>query len=204
MRARTPHTLLTIAAAGAALALSACVTETVPLSSANKPANTLKNDPSKPYAGGPLNTSGTGPGNVAAAGPAGTTVNTHVAAAIKPLGSITYDGLTLPLITPDGKWIVTQIGPVPAWEAVLAEPGATPQLGASIRVFRVIDAPPSPPLPPLRSLLPRPPVRPRTPRPPPRFSWSIGIQLRRSSRISHRSISLHHPPPACCWAGARE
>lgn len=38
------------------------------------------------------------------------------------LGVIPYDGLTLPLLAPDGRAIATQVGPTPEWSEALAEP----------------------------------------------------------------------------------
>lgn len=103
--------------------VGACVTEVVPV----KPANGI--------ATGPLNT--TPP--VATAAPGNASQSSRIAAAIKPIGAVPYDGLTLPLVTPDGRWIVTQIGSIPSWEAVLAEPGAVPVPANAIAAFEIVD-----------------------------------------------------------------
>ncbi len=42
------------------------------------------------------------------------------------LGTVAYDGLTLPLTSPSGRWMVAQEGPPPAWPVVLA---ASAQIG---------------------------------------------------------------------------
>jgi len=52
------------------------------------------------------------------------------------LGDVEYDGLALPLVSPDARFIATQFGPTPPWSAVLAEPGAAASAGV-IRVLRV-------------------------------------------------------------------
>jgi len=53
------------------------------------------------------------------------------------LGDVEYDGLALPLISPDARFIATQVGPTPSWETVLAEPGAVASSG-KIRVLRAL------------------------------------------------------------------
>lgn len=117
--------LLSAAALTVAGGAGGCVTEVVPVKSAGDgPAN------------GPMNTRvpvGT------SLTPSSATSTTRVAAAIKPLGEVPYDGLTLPLVTPDGRWIVTQIGSLPPWESVLAESGATPVPSNAIAAFENVD-----------------------------------------------------------------
>ncbi|HZW07095.1 MAG TPA: hypothetical protein VFF65_08215 [Phycisphaerales bacterium] len=121
----------------------ACVTEVVPAGPSQGPAN-------RPVGSGSV------PHVTATPTPPGATTTTRLAASIKPLGTVPYDGLTLPLVTPDGRWIVTQTGPLPPWEAVLAEPGATPLPANAIAAFEVVDGglrrapwntPPAPPNP---------------------------------------------------------
>lgn len=102
-----------------------CVTEVVPV---------------RPSGGGPAN----GPMNTrvpvgTSLTPSSATSTTRVAAAIRPLGEVPYDGLTLPLVTPDGRWIVTQVGSLPPWESVLAESEAVPVPSSAIVAFEVID-----------------------------------------------------------------
>jgi len=38
---------------------------------------------------------------------------------LQPLGLVTYDGLTLPLVSPDGGWLAAQSGEAPSWSAVI-------------------------------------------------------------------------------------
>ena len=48
--------------------------------------------------------------------------NSRITVAVRPLGSVPFDGLTLPLTSPNGRFIAAQNGPTPGWPAVLAEP----------------------------------------------------------------------------------
>lgn len=138
-----------IAALFVALA-GGCVTEVVPLNPANRPAASIKNAPTD--APGPRADTGRTPATPHGSGvpispgpqapglPAAATATTRVAAAVRPLGSIPYDGLTLPLVTPDGRWIITQTGTPPAWETLLAERGARPAPGADLSIIEAAGA----------------------------------------------------------------
>jgi hypothetical protein len=55
---------------------------------------------------------------------AGDTRTSHVLAEVQPRGTIPYDNMTLPLVSPDGRYIVTQTGLSPEWSSVLAQRGA--------------------------------------------------------------------------------
>ncbi|HYD02041.1 MAG TPA: hypothetical protein VEB22_12505, partial [Phycisphaerales bacterium] len=127
---RPSHALARLLSRAALLALAAgsaaCVTEVVPAGPSQGPANRPVGSGNVPH----VNATPT---------PPGATTTTRLAASIKPLGTIPYDGLTLPLVTPDGRWVVTQTGPLPPWEAVLAEPGAVPLPANAIAAFEVID-----------------------------------------------------------------
>lgn len=52
------------------------------------------------------------------------TLTSRVQVAVVPLGVIGYDGQTLPLVSPDGRFIAVQQGQPPAWETVLAQDSA--------------------------------------------------------------------------------
>lgn len=52
------------------------------------------------------------------------TLTSRVQVAVVPLGVIAYDGQTLPLVSPDGRFIAVQQGQAPAWETVLAQDSA--------------------------------------------------------------------------------
>ncbi|MBC7836098.1 MAG: hypothetical protein H7Y88_13515 [Phycisphaerales bacterium] len=70
---------------------------------------------------------------------ASTTVS-RIQADIKRLGLIPFDGLTLPLTSHDGRWIATQHGPVPSWEAILGFPGSDLSASTRISLFAVSDS----------------------------------------------------------------
>lgn len=55
---------------------------------------------------------------------------------VLPLGDISYDGMTLPLISPDGAFIAVQTGSPPTWDALAA---ARPMIvdGSRIEVFDI-------------------------------------------------------------------
>lgn len=95
------------------------------------------------------------------ASPGGTTTTTHVRTEVIPLGSVAYDGLVLPMVSPGGRWLAVEQGVPPTWEALLAEPGASPPDATTIVVY---------------DLAARPPARVSWPAPPPR-----GLVLGRSS-----------------------
>ncbi|MEE8458588.1 MAG: hypothetical protein V3S08_01875 [Phycisphaerales bacterium] len=43
-------------------------------------------------------------------------------AGVLPLGSVPYDNRSLPRVSPDGRFVATQVGGPPAWETLLASP----------------------------------------------------------------------------------
>lgn len=54
---------------------------------------------------------------------------------IRPLGSIPFDGMVLPLVSPDGRFLATQVGLAPSWDLLLAAPGNTETSGARPVVY---------------------------------------------------------------------
>lgn len=60
------------------------------------------------------------------------------------LGPVEYDGLILPIISPDARFIATQLGPTPDWRTILAERDA-PQPPGEVRILRIAPQQ-SPPL----------------------------------------------------------
>ncbi len=64
-----------------------------------------------------------------------------------PLGSVEYDGQTLPLISPDGRFLAVQMGTPPPWDLVLSIPSRTgeppaPWAGVRLAVYEWVDSPP--------------------------------------------------------------
>lgn len=58
-------------------------------------------------------------------------------AAVQFLGSVPYDNLVLPLVSPDGRYVATQTGEPPLWESVLAESWAIPAAVTQIQIYDV-------------------------------------------------------------------
>ena len=84
----------------------------------------------KPRSGGSVLRSATTPTNVdlpsgPVASPSTNAQNStsRLRIQIRPLGSVPYDGQVLPLVSPDGRFLVTQTGLAPSWDLVLAAPG---------------------------------------------------------------------------------
>lgn len=77
------------------------------------------------------------------ASPGGTTTTTHVRAEVVPLGSVAYDGLVLPMVSPGGRWLAVERGVPPTWETLLAEPGATPPEATLIEAHDLASRPPA-------------------------------------------------------------
>ncbi|MEM1424136.1 MAG: hypothetical protein AAGH64_09050 [Planctomycetota bacterium] len=71
-----------------------------------------------------------------------TRVNASVRAVIEPLGRVPYDGLVLPLVSPDGTRLVTQTGSPPTWNVMLAGPDAGVSLRTRLEVYDITSAPP--------------------------------------------------------------
>jgi hypothetical protein len=53
--------------------------------------------------------------------------------------SVPYDGFTLPLVSPDGRWLATQTGVPPTWPTLLAIAGQTPPRASAIEIW-ALDA----------------------------------------------------------------
>lgn len=133
--------ILTLAAAGL---LAGCVTEQVtpsrgmrvsPTSTTQAPARPL---PTRPAGPGPAPAPYVLPeGPVATPALTGRSTLSRVEVGVVPLGYITYDGQTLPLTSPDGRFIAVQEGEAPTWEVMLAEPGAEPPARTGLAVYQI-------------------------------------------------------------------
>ncbi|MCP3905961.1 MAG: hypothetical protein GY715_20240, partial [Planctomycetes bacterium] len=88
-----------------------------------------------------------GPDGQTYAGNAGVhqSLKSHVVTQILPLGNVPYDNMTLPLASPDARYVVTQTGIPPSWETVLALPGATVPHTTRLEIYDVSEAPETPP-----------------------------------------------------------
>ncbi len=69
------------------------------------------------------------------ASPAGTTTTFHVRTEVGPLGSVSYDGQVLPLVSPDGRYLAVEDGEHPEWPVLLAQPDAEPPAATRISVY---------------------------------------------------------------------
>lgn len=58
-----------------------------------------------------------------------------------PLGQVAYDGLTLPLVSPDGRWLAAQVGSPPSDAAILGLPGAPMPADAKILIYDLTARP---------------------------------------------------------------
>jgi hypothetical protein len=57
-------------------------------------------------------------------------------AGVRVLGSVPYDGRTLPLVSPDGFFVATQVGAAAAWDALLGVPGARSIPPCAVEIYR--------------------------------------------------------------------
>jgi hypothetical protein len=108
--------------AGAAGLLAGCVSE-------QRAPQPDRPSPASPLPGGAI------------ARPAGALSVSHVRVAVKPLGTVAYDGVTLPLVSPDARFIAVQEGTAPSWPALLAADDAVTPLAAAIAVYDITQAP---------------------------------------------------------------
>jgi hypothetical protein len=69
--------------------------------------------------------------------PEGSSVSLLARSALMPLGSVPYDGFSLPLISPDARFVATQTGAPPDWAVTLAERDARPPTESPIAIYRV-------------------------------------------------------------------
>lgn len=119
------------------------------------PATAPPAAPGAPGAAAPAPTGAARPANPAAA---------HVVAEVRPLGAVPYDDMTLPIVSPDARFLATAVGVAPPWEAILAERGAAPGAASRIEVYELAaaivraaadpaSADPVPPAPRLRTVI---------------------------------------------------
>ncbi|MFG0283664.1 MAG: hypothetical protein ACF8R7_04520 [Phycisphaerales bacterium JB039] len=63
------------------------------------------------------------------------TMSTHVRVAVTPLGEVAYDGQTLPVLSPDGRFAACQTGRAPVWDTLLAGDGGDIPLRSEITIY---------------------------------------------------------------------
>ncbi|MGH7134041.1 MAG: hypothetical protein ACREJO_19115 [Phycisphaerales bacterium] len=125
-----------LAALTAVALCSGCVTEVV-----RKP-------PPQPPTPQPGKTTPSTPGGPSAAAPPTAPDATprsrtgRLLLSVRPIGFIDYDGLTLPLVSPDGAMIAVSTGQPPTWPTLLAAPDAEPPLNTIIVAYDITQSPP--------------------------------------------------------------
>lgn len=62
-----------------------------------------------------------------------------IAVAVRPFAPLPFNGVMLPLVSPDGRFIATQTGAPPTWPTILARPGAVQPRDAGLQVFAISD-----------------------------------------------------------------
>ena len=101
---------------GAALALSltvaGCASPPTATTTRTVTTSPIRNTPTPRADNEPLNK------------PAGISKTMYARAGVLPLGAVPFDNMTLPLVSPDGRYVATQIGVAPPWSTILAEPDA--------------------------------------------------------------------------------
>lgn len=89
----------------------------------------------------PLDSAGTPTGRPA--GPRSMT-DSRVVVSVRPLGWVPFDGMTLPLVSPDGRHVAAQFGAAPPWGVLLADPGERQLPGVRVAAFQIPTPKPVP------------------------------------------------------------
>jgi len=58
---------------------------------------------------------------------------------VRTVGTIPYDGFTLPVASPDGRFVAIQAGVPPDWPTLLGTAGSRPPLASTIEVWECLD-----------------------------------------------------------------
>lgn len=149
MRRGVSNKAAALAAVALSLPLSGCVTETVKRKPVGTPTQRVSGGTlAKPAAATKSQSASAGKsatalpsGRVAEPAKAEQTVDSRVTVAVRPIGVVPFDSMTLPLVSPDGTRIATQVGETPSWATVLAQPGAE-VARTTVRVYDITVSPP--------------------------------------------------------------
>lgn len=87
------------------------------------------------------------------------TASSRVVVAVQPVGRVPYDGITVPLVSPDGRYVASQSGRTPSWDTIFAGPDQASPVGIKITVAR-IDYPDKDKTAPNSKDAAKPPARP--------------------------------------------
>jgi hypothetical protein len=121
--------------------LCACVTERV----------TPEGIPVRPGPGGSATTARRAPaapatlpsGPLARPATEATMYASRVDIELRPIGQFSYDGQQLPLVSPDGSFLVTQEGLAPSWPTILAEDNASPSSESRLSLYDLTQSTPA-------------------------------------------------------------
>jgi hypothetical protein len=69
--------------------------------------------------------------------PAGASQTMQVVAGLLPLGTVPYDNMALPLVSPDGRFVAVQTGAPPTWPTALAEISADVPVATQLEVYEL-------------------------------------------------------------------
>jgi len=70
------------------------------------------------------------------------TMSAQVRVEVRPLGAVKYDGLVLPLLSPDGRYLAVQEGISPTWPTILATDDAIVPMRTKLRVYDITGGAP--------------------------------------------------------------
>ncbi len=129
------HNTGLIALAACALSLPGCTTETKTTSSG------VPTTPSPRGTPHPVTVGPNGKLLDPIDNPTGYTFSLDLRAEHLPLGSVPFDGFTLPLVSPDGRFVATQTNTPPEWPTLLAEHGAVPPVTTTIEIYALDSGP---------------------------------------------------------------
>lgn len=116
----------------AATVMPACITERVgpaPIGAASRSTIGTTRSPS------------TNLGPVAAPATDSRSQQSSARVVVQPIGLVPYGGLILPQISPDGRYLATQVGPAPTFEALLGDPAASTPGGAAVELYDISQSP---------------------------------------------------------------
>lgn len=63
------------------------------------------------------------------------TTSSRITVALLPVGEVPFDGLVLPVFSPDASFMATQVGEAPTWDALLASPEARSPFRARLEAY---------------------------------------------------------------------
>lgn len=69
-------------------------------------------------------------------------VNSRVVLATRSMGEVPFDGQVLPILSPDGRFLATQIGEAPDWASLLGSPGQSVSIRTEVVSYDLTARPP--------------------------------------------------------------